>query len=64
VKDQSSKDARKLSQSFHHLSVQNQLLHHEIEGLKEALAVKKKHKRLGKSLNLQQRQEYRGGAVV
>jgi hypothetical protein len=64
VKDQSSKDARKLSQSFHHLSVQNQLLHQEIEGLKEALATKKKQKNRGKPLGLQQRQEYHGGAVM
>lgn len=64
MKDQSSKDATKLSQSFHHLSVQNQLPHQEIEGLKEALAIKKKQKNHRKPLDLQQRQEYHGGAVI
>ncbi|KAF1973230.1 hypothetical protein BU23DRAFT_641105, partial [Bimuria novae-zelandiae CBS 107.79] len=42
----------------------NELLHHEINGLKEALLVKKKHKKKGKRLDLQQRQEYHGGAVL
>ena len=35
VKDQSSKDAKKLSRSLYHISVQNELLHHEIDGLKD-----------------------------
>jgi hypothetical protein len=64
VKDQSSKDAQKLNRSLHHLSVQNELLHHEIEGLKEALAVKEKHKKRGTPLDLQQRKEYHGGAIL
>jgi hypothetical protein len=63
VKNQSSKDAQKLSRSLHHISVQNELLYHEIDGLKKALLVKKKHKKKGKPLSLQQRQEYHGGAV-
>jgi len=63
VEDQSSKDAQKLSRSLHHISVQNELLRHEINGLKEALLVKKRHKKKGKPLDLQQRQEYHGGAV-
>ena len=63
VKDQSSKDTRKLSRSLHHISVQNELLHHEIDGLKEAILVKKKHKKKGKPLDLQQCKEYHGGAV-
>ncbi|KAI1507682.1 DUF1682 domain containing protein [Pyrenophora tritici-repentis] len=56
-------EARKLRSSVHHLSVQYELLQHENEGLKEALQHKKKHKKKGKALNLQQRQEYHGGAV-
>jgi hypothetical protein len=55
VKDQSSKDAQKLSRSLHHISVQNELLQHEVNGLKEALLVKKKHMKKGKPLDLQQR---------
>jgi hypothetical protein len=38
-------------------------LKHENEGLKEALQHKQKHKKKGKALDLQQRQEYHGGAV-
>jgi len=56
-------EARKLRSSVHHLSVQNELLKHEVEGLREALQHKEKHKKKGKALDLQQRQEYHGGAV-
>ncbi|CAE7002770.1 Pogo transposable element [Pyrenophora teres f. teres] len=56
-------EARKLRSSVHHISVQYELLHLENEGLKEALQHKKKHKKKGKALDLQQRQEYHGGAV-
>jgi len=63
VEDQSSREAKKLSSSLHHLSVQNELLHNEIKGLKKALSIKKKHKKKSKPLDLQQRQEYHGGAV-
>jgi hypothetical protein len=63
VKDESSKEARRLSRSLHHISVQNQLLHHEIQGFKEALTIKKKHTKHGTTLDLQQRQEYHGGSV-
>ena len=63
VEDQSSKNAQKLSHSLHHISVQNELLRCEINGLKEALLAKEKHKKKSKPLDLQQRQEYHGGAV-
>ncbi|KAK1912749.1 hypothetical protein P3342_004685 [Pyrenophora teres f. teres] len=56
-------EARKLRSSVHHISVQYELLQLENEGLKEALQHKKKHKKKGKALDLQQRQEYHGGAV-
>ncbi|KAI1531631.1 hypothetical protein PtrSN002B_010717, partial [Pyrenophora tritici-repentis] len=56
-------EARKLRSSVHHLSVQNELLKHENEGLKEALQHKKKQRKKGKALDLQQRQEYHGSAV-
>ncbi|KAI1683457.1 DUF4670 multi-domain protein [Pyrenophora tritici-repentis] len=56
-------EARKLRLSVHHLSVQYELLKHKNEGLKEALQHKKKHRKKGKALNLQQRQEYHGGSV-
>jgi hypothetical protein len=34
VKDQGSQDTKKLRQSLHHLSVQNELLKHEMDGIK------------------------------
>ena len=45
------------------MSIQNELLHHENKGLREAVSTKKKHKNKGKTLDLQQRKEYHGGAV-
>ncbi|KAF7578265.1 Membrane-bound metallopeptidase [Pyrenophora tritici-repentis] len=63
VTDSHQYEARKLRSSVHHLSVQNELLKHENEGLKEALQHKKKHRKKGKALDLQQRQEYHGGSV-
>jgi hypothetical protein len=56
-------ESRKLRSSLHHISVQNELLKHENQGLREALSHKQKHKKKSKPLNLQQRQEYHGGAV-
>jgi hypothetical protein len=63
VTDSHQDGAKKLRSSVHHLSVQNELLKHENKGLKEALHHKQKHKKKGKALDLQQRQEYHGGAV-
>ena len=63
TKQQSKKDAQKLSRSLHHISAKVQLLSYENAGLQEALATKKKHSKKGKALDLQQRQEYHGGAV-
>ena len=63
TEQQSRKDAQKLIRSLHHISAKVQLLHHENANLREALATKKKYKKKGKSLDLQQRQEYHGGAV-
>jgi hypothetical protein len=50
VRDESSRELRKLSRSLHHISIQNQLLHHEIAGLKEVLKTQKKHKNKSKAL--------------
>jgi hypothetical protein len=44
--------------------VQNKLLHHEDDKLHKALSSKKKHKKKGYNLDLQQREEYHGGATV
>jgi hypothetical protein len=64
VAGESSDSAQKLSELLHHLQVDNELVHSENEGLREALVVKKKHKKHGRALDLQQREEYHGGAVL
>ena len=61
TRDESSKESKKLRRSLHHISVQNELLHHEIQGLKEALLVKKKHKKKSHTLQLNHQEEYHGG---
>jgi hypothetical protein len=63
VKDQDSQDTKKLRQSLHHLSVENELLKHEMDGIKQVLSAKKKRRKKGKALDLQQRKEYHGGSV-
>jgi hypothetical protein len=45
------------------LQVQNELLNHENQGLRAALVTKRKNTKKSKPLDLQQRQEYHGGAV-
>ncbi|OAF98757.1 uncharacterized protein CC84DRAFT_1105539, partial [Paraphaeosphaeria sporulosa] len=51
----SSREAQKLSRSLHHILIQNELLHIEVEGLSKALLSKKKHEKKSKPLDLQQR---------
>jgi hypothetical protein len=63
VKDKDEVEAKRLSAALHSLQVQNELFHHENEGLRSALTTKKKHKKKSKPLDLQQREEYHGGAV-
>ena len=52
VKDQSSREVKKLRRSLHHISAQNSILRGENRGLKEALRVKKKHKKKAYTLQL------------
>ncbi|KAF7567595.1 hypothetical protein PtrM4_141860 [Pyrenophora tritici-repentis] len=63
LKDQSSKDVKKLRRSLHHISAQNSILRGEIRGLKEALLVKKGHQKKSYTLQLNNPKEYHGGAV-
>jgi hypothetical protein len=63
VKDGAEKQGKKITQSFHYLQVQNQLLTEENLGLREALNTKKKRKKKSKTLDLQQREEYHSGSV-
>jgi hypothetical protein len=59
----SSSELRKVSSLIHHLANRNELLSDENEGLRMALSTKKKHNKKSKVLDLQQREEYHGGAV-
>jgi hypothetical protein len=63
VKDGAEKIGRKITLSLHHMQMQNQLLEDENKGLRHALSTKKKHKKKSNTLDLQQREEYHGGAV-
>jgi hypothetical protein len=63
MKDTTSPESKQLSSLLHEYQVQNNLLHHENQGLREALRGKKKHKKV-KVLDLQQRQEYHAGTVL
>ncbi|RYN16665.1 hypothetical protein AA0119_g13177 [Alternaria tenuissima] len=62
VRGESSKELRKISRSLHHISVQNSLLHHENQSLKEVLKTQKKHKNKSKALQFQPHKDYHGGA--
>lgn len=65
VKDHRSAGARKLGQTIHHLSSQVELLQAEIDGLrKESYRKQKRQKQPNRQLDLQQHQEYHGGAMM
>ncbi|KAF1935331.1 hypothetical protein EJ02DRAFT_485572, partial [Clathrospora elynae] len=48
---------------LHSLQTQNELVHFENDSLRSVLSTKTKHKKKGKTLDLQQRQDNHGGAV-
>jgi hypothetical protein len=48
---------------LHHISAQNSILKAEVQGLKEALKVKKRHQRNSYTLQPSNPEEYHGGAV-
>jgi hypothetical protein len=63
VSDRTAEESKKLSETLHSLAVQNELLHNENDGLREALDNKKKRKDHGKRLDLQRKDSYHGGAT-
>ena len=63
MKEGAEEEAKQITHSLYYLQVQNKLLLHENQGLRESLRIKKKHKKQGYTLDLQQRKEYHGGAV-
>jgi hypothetical protein len=60
--DASDKAVKKLQRSLHHISAQNTLLRDEIQGLKESLKLKKRHKKKSYKLQLNNDEVYHGGA--
>jgi hypothetical protein len=64
VKDMESAEAKELIYSLYGMQVKADLTTFENEGLRYALEVRKTQRTKGKSLNLQQRKEYRGSAVM
>jgi hypothetical protein len=64
VTDRANSESKRLAAAFHSLQVQNELLHHENEGLRAVISTKQKHATKSKTLDLQQRKEYHGGAVL
>lgn len=65
VKNPRSVGARKLGQTIHHLSTQVELLSDELSGLRQKLYQKKKRQNQPTGqLDLQQHQEYHGGAMM
>ena len=63
VADQAKVEAKQLKLSLHSLQTQNELLHHENDSLTHALAARKKRKKKSKTMDLQQADEYHGGAT-
>ncbi|KAF1936079.1 hypothetical protein EJ02DRAFT_482230, partial [Clathrospora elynae] len=59
-----TKHTQRLSQTIHSMSVKQQLIQHENEGLREALSIQKRRQKRGKPLPLEQPEEYYGGAVL
>jgi hypothetical protein len=64
VKNVESAEAKELIHSLYRMQVKADLTTFENEGLRYALNVRKSQKIKGKNLNLQQRKEYHGSAVM
>ncbi|OAG14116.1 hypothetical protein CC77DRAFT_949568 [Alternaria alternata] len=64
VKDQSSKDVKKLQRSLCHISAQNSILHEEIRGLRQSLAIKERRPKQSFTLQLNEDEVYHGGAKI
>jgi hypothetical protein len=63
VKDQSSKDVKKLQRSLHHIATQNKLLLGEVRRLRQSLAIKKRRETKSYTLQLKNHPKYYRGAV-
>ncbi|KAI1517300.1 DDE-1 domain containing protein [Pyrenophora tritici-repentis] len=64
VRDKDAKDTKKIYRSLHHISAQLSILSSENRDLKEALLVKKRHRKKSYTLNVNNNHEYYGGALL
>ena len=64
VKDQGSKDVKKLQRSLCHIAAQNSILHEEIRGLRQSLATKERRPKQSFTLQLDEDEVYHGGAKL
>ena len=60
--DASDKAVKRLQQSLHYISAQNALLRDKIQGLRESPKLKKRRKKKDYNLQLNNDEEYHGGA--
>jgi hypothetical protein len=63
VKDKDENSLNRLSLATHNIHISNYILNTENDGLRDALAHTRKQKKKSKPLDLQQREEYHGGAI-
>jgi hypothetical protein len=64
VKDQGNKDVKKLQRSLCHISAQNSILHEEIRGLRQSLAIKERRPKQSFALQLDEDEVYHRGAKI
>ncbi|KAF1352860.1 hypothetical protein EJ07DRAFT_135696 [Lizonia empirigonia] len=64
VDDICDHNSKKLSRTIHTISAKNQLLQHENNNLRDALANEKKRRQRGKALLLEPPTQYDGGAIL
>ncbi|KAH8626107.1 hypothetical protein IG631_19986 [Alternaria alternata] len=64
VKDQGSKDVKKLQRSLCHISAQNSILREEVRGLRQSLAIKERRPKQSFTLQLDEDEVYHRGAKL
>ena len=64
VRDKDAKDTKKINRSLHYISAQLSILRSENRELREALSVKKRHRKKSYTLDVNNNYKYYGGAVL
>jgi hypothetical protein len=64
ARDKDAKDTKKIHRSLHHISAQLSILSSENRDLKEALLIKKRHRKKSCTLNVNNNHECYGGALL